>query len=599
MEQTKKKKENKKIEYWYNFKVYLKLLKPYSLGFILLIFVILAISAVRVGEKFLFKILIDEGTKFAASQINNLTFFHTLLLIGIGFGVTILVKTVGQWLQLHLINNLETSMMFDIKKKFFNHIIGLSHKFHTTHKTGSMISRLGRGGRAVEAMTDFIVFNSAPLIFQLALVGGSLIYFDKVSALIVTGMAIIFIIYSLLITNLSQQAKVETNSAEDRERGGMADFLMNVDSIKYFGKENRIKSLFEKLAKTSREKLLKNWNYLRWQEGGQTFIVNISLFILMYISITKFLNNEITIGTIVFTYTIYGIATEPLFGLVWGIRRFYDAMADFQSLFEYDKVKNEIKDHENAKNLVIQKGEVEFKNVEFQYHNRKIINNLNLKIEANEKVALVGHSGSGKTTLVKLLYRFYDVNSGGILIDGKNVRNFKQESLRGELSIVPQECMLFDDTIYNNIAFSKPNATRQEVLRAIKFAQLDSFVATLPQKENTIVGERGVKLSGGEKQRVSIARALLGNKKILVLDEATSALDSKTEHEIQQDLARLMQGRTSIIIAHRLSTIMSADKIVVLNKGRVAQIGRHNELIRQSGIYKELWSLQKGGYIGN
>jgi ATP-binding cassette subfamily B protein len=273
-------------------------------------------------------------------------------------------------------------------------------------------------------------------------------------------------------------------------------------------------------------------------------------------------------------------------------------MADFQALFEYEKIENEIKDSPRADELDIKHGEIEFKNIVFRYHKRKVIDSLNLKISPNEKIALVGHSGSGKTTLVKLLYRLYEPDSGGIFIDGRNINAFKQESLRSELSIVPQECILFDDTIYRNIAFSRPEAKKSEVIKAIKFAQLDEFISGLPNKEKTIVGERGVKLSGGEKQRVSIARAILANQKVLVLDEATSSLDSKTEHDIQNALQKLMENRTSIVIAHRLSTIMKADRIIVLDKGRIAQIGKHSELIKQKGVYKELWNLQKGGYIG-
>jgi len=235
--------------------------------------------------------------------------------------------------------------------------------------------------------------------------------------------------------------------------------------------------------------------------------------------------------------------------------------------------------------------------MDFKYHKRKIFNKFNLKIPANKKVAFVGHSGCGKTTLVKLLYRFYDIENGQILIDNKDIRDVKQESLREEMSMVPQEAVLFDDTIYNNVAFSNPKASKQEVLRAMRFAQLDKVVKDFPDKEKTIVGERGVKLSGGEKQRVSIARAILANKKILVLDEATSSLDSETEHEIQRDLEKLMQGRTSIIIAHRLSTIMHADMIIVLQKGKIVQTGTHRQLITKSGEYKKLWNLQKGGYI--
>ena len=223
--------------------------------------------------------------------------------------------------------------------------------------------------------------------------------------------------------------------------------------------------------------------------------------------------------------------------------------------------------------------------------------NFNLKIKKGEKVALVGRSGCGKTTLVKLLYRFYDVNSGKILIDSKNIKEFRQESLRSEMGVVPQECILFDDTIYNNIKFANPKASRREIMRAIRFAQLDKVIKGFLKKENTIVGERGIKLSGGEKQRVSIARAVLANKKVLVLDEATSSLDSETEHDIQESLQKLLKNRTSMIIAHRLSTIMKADRIIVMKKGKIVQEGNHFELIRQGGEYKKLWDLQKGGYI--
>jgi len=260
-------------------------------------------------------------------------------------------------------------------------------------------------------------------------------------------------------------------------------------------------------------------------------------------------------------------------------------------------VQKQIVDKPNSKNLEIKDGTVEFKNIDFSYGKRKIFKNFSLKIPKNKKIALVGHSGCGKTTLVKLLYRMYDVNHGAILIDGKDIRDVKQESLRNEMSMVPQECTLFDDTIYNNVAFSKPKATREEVLKAMRFAQLDKIIKEFPNKEKTIVGERGVRLSGGEKQRVSIARAILADKKILVLDEATSSLDSETEHEIQKDLEKLMEGRTSMIIAHRLSTIMHADMIVVMEKGQIVQMGTHNELISQEGEYNHLWNLQKGGYI--
>ena len=311
-----------------------------------------------------------------------------------------------------------------------------------------------------------------------------------------------------------------------------------------------------------------------------------------------FLAGEITLGTITFIYTVSGNVIHKMFSFVHGVRSFYRSMGDFQELFGYGKIKKKIKDKKNAKELKIKQGEIDFQNVTFGYSKYDILfNKFNLKIPKNKSVAFVGQSGCGKSTLIKLLYRLYDVQGGSITVDGQDIRDLKQESLRSEMSIVPQEPILFDDTIYNNIKFSNPKASRKDIMEAIKFAQLDRIINKLPKKENTIVGERGVKLSGGEKQRVSIARALLADKKVLVLDEATSALDSETEHEIQKDLYKLMENRTSIIIAHRLSTIMHADIIVVMKEGKIVQKGTHRELITEGGEYQRLWNLQKGGYV--
>jgi ATP-binding cassette subfamily B protein len=352
------------------------------------------------------------------------------------------------------------------------------------------------------------------------------------------------------------------------------------------------------LSEKTRAALLKNFDYYRTTSAIQSLILGTGTFFLIFFSIKGFLDGKITLGTLGFIYTAYYSLLGPLFGFVHGIRNISRSMADFQELFEYGKIESSIKDEPNAKKLKIETGEIEFDNITFNYGKRKIFRDFSLKIPKNKKVALVGHSGSGKTTLVKLLYRLYDVNKGSIKIDGKDIRKVKQNSVREEMSIVPQECVLFDDSVYNNILFSNPKATRKEVMDAIKFSQLDKIIAKFPNKEETIVGERGVKLSGGEKQRVSIARAILADKKILVLDEATSSLDSETEHEIQRDLARLMEGRTSVIIAHRLSTIMHADMIVVLKEGKIVQQGKHYQLINQPGEYRKLWNLQKGGYLG-
>jgi len=592
-----KKKFKEKIDFKYNLSVYWSFLKKYKLVFVVLLFLTLIMSITYVVDKFLFKVVIDKGTEFSSGLISRGALVHILIVLIIIYLVALAVRTIFKFVNLHLLIRLTGKMTVDLKRKFFNHIICLSHGFHTTHKTGSLISRIIRGGHAIDSMNDLIIFDLAPLITSLIIVVGSLIYFDLMSVAMIFLIVIVFIGFSIIVQNKSKPYGSISNKTEDAEKANISDFLTNIDSIKYFGKEELIKSRFQKLSENTKNTAVRFWDFFRWLDTGQSLILGLGIFFLIYFPILKFLDGQLTLGSLVFIYTIYGNVVAPLFGFVHGIRDYYRAMIDFDALFQYSKIENEIKEKPDAKELKIKHGDVEFKNVYFSYDKRKIFSNFSLKVPKDKKIALVGHSGSGKTTLVKLLYRLYDVNSGKILIDGKDIREFKQESLRQEMSMVPQECVLFDDTVYNNVSFSDPEAAREEVIKAMKFAQLDRVVKEFPKKEKTIVGERGVKLSGGEKQRVSIARAILANKKILVLDEATSSLDSKTEYEIQEALKELMKGRTSIIIAHRLSTIMHADKIVVLKKGKIVQMGKHNELIKQEGEYKSLWELQKGGYI--
>jgi len=519
---TKNKQEKEwKIDYKYNWKEYIGFLKKYKLLIFLTIIAVLAHEAKQILDKYLFKIVIDKGTEYIAGTLLIDRLLQILFIVALVFIGGTCVSIISNWLKLHLINRIEIRAIYDLKQKYFWHILNLDHNFHTTHKTGSMISRLGRGANSMERMTDTMLFDFAPLIFQTLIAITVLLYLDKVQALIIALVMICFVLFSYIMQKRSETTNIEANKAEDIEKGNMADFFTNVDSIRYFGKEKFIKARYEKLSDKTKELFLKNWDIYRYTSAGQSLILSIGTFLLIFFSVRGFLNGQITLGTLGFIYTSYYSLIGPLFGFVHGIRNISRSMADFQELFEYGKIKTSIEDKPNAKNLKVSVGEVEFREIKFNYGKRKIFKDFNLKIPKNKKIALVGHSGSGKTTLVKLLYRLYDVNAGRILVDGEDIRNFKQESLRSEMAIVPQECVLFDDSIYNNIAFSKPNATREEVMKAIRFSQLDKIIAKFPNKENTIVGERGVKLSGGEKQRVSIARAILADKKILVLDEAT------------------------------------------------------------------------------
>ena len=532
----KPEKEYKKVNFKDNWKIYWSFLRKYKWLFFFTAFIVLINEVFSFVEKYLFKTIVDNGTSYGAGTISLEAITSVFLLVAVVYLATTLLKIIFKWISLHFVNSLESKLITDLKQHFFDHIISLSHSFHITHKTGSLISRIGRGAGGMERLTDFLVFNVFPVLFQLFIVGTSLLYFDAISAGIVIATILVFLAYSLFLQNIQTAENEKLNRIEDIEKANLADFVTNIDSIKYYGKEQVIKSKYTNLTKDTSNALVRFWNYYRWLDAGQNLILGLGTFFLIFFSVKSFLAGNISIGTVVFIYTIYGGLFASIYGFMHGVRGYYRSMTDFHDLFQYGKIEQEVKDNPNAHKLKINHGSVEFRNVDFNYGNKKLFDDFNLKIKPGEKVALVGHSGSGKSTLVKLLYRFYDVNSGSVLIDDNDVKNVEQESLRSELSIVPQEAILFDDTIYNNVLFSRPNATRKEVLQAIKFAQLDKTVASFPYKENTIVGERGVKLSGGEKQRVSIARAILADKKVLVLDEATSSLDSETEHEIQSEI---------------------------------------------------------------
>lgn len=586
-----------KVDTRKNFKIYLDFISRYKLHAGMLIFFAVFFEFKHLIDRLLFKYLVDDATSFSAGTLLLIDFKISLMYIAGVFIILSLLESIGGFCFISTMAKLYTNVAFDLKEKYFSHLLTLSHNFYTKTKTGALISRFIRGASACEDISEIILWSFIPLVVQLIFTLGSLFYFDLNSAVIMIILISAFLIYGFRLNKLQQKARSEVNDSEDNEKAMISDVFTNMDSIKYFGKENYIKRSYLKYAKIVNEKSRVIFKYFALLDSGQTFLIFLGSLLLVYMSILKVLAGTMTVGTLVFIYTTYTGFLWYLYSFVNSVRKFYKSIADFDSLTRYSKVRSEIKDKTNAKKLEIKHGKIEFKNVYFKYKNKDVLTNFNLTIHPNEKVALVGLSGSGKSTLIKLLYRLYDINYGDILIDGESIRSVKQESLRSELSIVPQECVLFDDTIYNNILFSNPSSSYSEVMLAIKHAQLEPVIKKLPKKENTIVGERGVKLSGGEKQRVSIARAILADKKVLILDEATSALDSKTEHEIQESLLGLLNGRTSIIIAHRLSTIMKCDRIIVLDKGKIAQVGKHEELIKDDGLYQKLWRLQKGGYI--
>jgi ATP-binding cassette subfamily B protein len=594
--------EQKDIDFRYNLKLYLKLLWRHWPLVVAALIVGLLLAAANMGDKLLFKWILDDATAFSASG-DAAMFIQALLFVAVVFGGLLVSRFVLQWLNMHVRIYLDSRLTKELKQKFFVHLLGLSHRFHTTHKSGTLITRLNRGSNAVRNMSDALVFRLAVFLFEFTLAAISFLYFSWAASLVVIGVVAFFVLYSFGIQYVQEKHHVRLNMQQDAEGAEISDVFGNVEVVKYFGKEKLIGRRFGRLTDGTKDAEVKYEGYWRWLTAGQRLILGAGAALVMWISIKMFLVGAVTLGTLGFMYTIYLSLMASVFTFVGGIRQFHRAIGDFDALFEYAKIENEIEDKPGARSLRVRNGAIEFERVKFTYgeesgrKQKQLFDDFTLSIAPGEKVALVGHSGSGKSSLIKVLYRLYDIASGSVKIDGQDIRNVRQESLRSELSIVPQEAVLFDDTLYSNVAFSRPSATRDQVLSAIESAQLHNVVARLPKGVNTIVGERGVKLSGGERQRVSIARALLANRKILMLDEATSSLDSRTEWEIQQALDKLLEGRTSIIVAHRLSTIMRADKIVVMDEGRIVQQGTHRELIAKRGVYKELWDLQKGGYL--
>lgn len=587
----------RKVDWRFNMSVYLGFLRKHKGVAFAAVFFLVVLELAMLGQNYLFKVVVDDGTAFAAGTIGKAAFVHSLWAVGALFGCIVLITVAGRWLFMHLINRLEAAMQRDLKARFFAHIIRLSHGFHASHRTGALISRLLRGAGALEGFTDTMLFSFVPIGLQVAAVSVAVFSFQAVTGILVLVIAASYLGYALLINKRQQPYTVAVNDAEDAEKAFVSDTFTNIESVKYFGKESAMMSRFGSVIDNTRRRTVRNWDFWRWLDAGHNAIRGVGLLFIVLLPLSDVIKGTMSIGTLVFIYSTVGYLLTQLNSLTWSIRRMFEAMSNFESLFPYLRIGQEVKDKPGAKNIDVKKGRIVFKDVTFAFKNRIILHRINLVIEPGMRVALVGPSGGGKTTLTKLLYRFYDVKEGSIMIDGHDIRDVKQESLRGSMAIVPQDSVLFNDTLYNNIAFSTPDASRAQVLRAMKLARLDGLVARLPKKERTVVGERGVKLSGGERQRVGIARAILADKRILVLDEATSALDSQTEHDIQADFQRLMQGRTTIIIAHRLSTILSADRIAVVEKGHIVQYGRHQDLVKEEGVYKRLWDLQKGGFI--
>ncbi|WP_111979020.1 ABCB family ABC transporter ATP-binding protein/permease [Algibacillus agarilyticus] len=477
----------------------------------------------------------------------------------------------------------------------FQHLHNLELAFHLDRRTGGLSRDIERGTSGVSFLMRFMVFNIIPTLLEILLVIG--IFFNQygIEFAMITFMAIAsYIAFSVIATEKRTAFVREAANADSNSNTTAIDSLLNFETVKYFNNEQYEAKRYDQALADWEQAKRKNRLSLFVLNGGQAFIIAASMTAMMALAAIQTHDGTMTLGDFVLINAFMMQLFLPLNFLGFVYREIRGSLANIERMFELLARTPAINDKEHARELTVSNAEINFEQVQFNYSaDRAILNNVSFSIKAGQKVAIVGDSGAGKSTLIKLLFRFYDLDQGGITIDGQNIADVSQQSLRRAIAIVPQDTVLFNATLYENIRYGRPDASDTEIQNAIKSAYLEEFVQSLSKGLNTQVGERGLKLSGGEKQRVAIARAILKQAPILVFDEATSSLDSRAEQSILQALKAVAADHTSLVIAHRLSTVIDADNIIVLSKGKIVEQGTHAELLQQNGLFKKMWQLQQ------
>jgi ATP-binding cassette subfamily B protein len=477
----------------------------------------------------------------------------------------------------------------------FRHLHSLSLRFHLERQTGGMTRDIERGTRGISTLLSYLIFSIFPVILEFALVAAVLVAkFDWRFAAITFGAVAVYIVFTVTITEWRMEIRRRANELDSRANTRAIDSLLNYETVKYFGNEEFEARRYDEQLHKYEDAATKNESSLGILNIGQSLIIAIAVTALMLLVAEGVAAKSFTLGDLVLVNGLLIQLYIPLNFLGMVYREIKQALLDMDRMFRLLAEHREVEDKPGAVPLPSGRLDVEFSGVDFSYEKqRQILFNVSFAIPAGHRVAVVGHSGSGKSTLARLLYRFYDVSGGSIKVNQIDIRDARQGSLRAAIGIVPQDTVLFNDTILYNIRYGRPEASDEEIFDAARAAHIHEFIVSLPKGYETAVGERGLKLSGGEKQRVAIARALLKNPRILIFDEATSALDSRAEKAIQAELERIAQGRTTLVIAHRLSTVMDADQILVLAQGRIAERGTHAQLLDAKGEYARMWALQQ------
>ena len=477
----------------------------------------------------------------------------------------------------------------------FRHLHQLSLRFHLERRTGAVTKVVERGTKSIDTMLYFLLFNIAPTVLELLLV--LQIFWSRFGLWLVgitVVMVAIYIAFTRVVTDWRNALRVRMNDLDTGAVAHAVDSLLNFETVKYFGAEEREAQRYDQAVGAYAKAAVKNETSLAWLNIGQSAITNLTMGLAMAIVVWGWADGRFTAGNVVLVSTLLSQLFRPLDLLGMVYRTIRQGLIDMGAMFTLIDTPAEVTDSPGARPLRVEGGAIRFEGVRFAYDpERQILRGIDIAVPAGKTLAVVGPSGAGKSTLARLLYRFYDVTGGRVLIDGQDIRTVSQASLRAAIGIVPQDTVLFNDTIGYNIGYGRDGATQGEIEAAARGAAIHDFILSLPDGYDTRVGERGLKLSGGEKQRVAIARTLLKNPPVLILDEATSALDSRTEAEIQATLEAVSRRRTTIVIAHRLSTVIDADEIVVMEAGRIAERGRHADLVAAGGLYAQMWSRQQ------